>query len=89
MLQKKIKMLNVRLNKEIEKKLASYSQQMNLSKSFVVKEALVAYLSKTQQEHSPFDLGEDLFGSEASGNADASTTYKSTLKEKLREKHSH
>ncbi len=82
-------MLNVRLNKEIEKKLADYSQQMNLSKSSVVKEALVAYLNSVQSDHSPFDLGEDLFGAGASGNPDLSTTYKSTLKKKLREKHSH
>lgn len=82
-------MLNVRINKEIEKKLESYSQRMNLSKSAVVKEALMAYLSQSDHDHTPFELGEDLFGADASGNTDSSTTYKSKLKDKLREKHSH
>ena len=82
-------MLNVRLNKEIEKKLNSYSQQKNLSKSAIVKEALVAYLSQATFDHSSYDLGKDLFGAAGSGDASASTTYKSKVKKKLNEKHSH
>ncbi|MCB0495116.1 MAG: ribbon-helix-helix protein, CopG family [Cyclobacteriaceae bacterium] len=82
-------MLNVRLDKEMERKLNSYSQQKNLSKTAIVKEALEAYLTKTQRNESPYEVGKDLFGSDGSGNAKASTTYKSKLKDKLREKHSH
>ena len=82
-------MLTVRINKEIEKKLDNYSQQKNLSKSAIVKEALEAYLTKAQLNDSPYELGQDLFGKDGSGNASASTTYKSKLKKKIREKHSH
>ncbi|MFY0600619.1 MAG: hypothetical protein JXR03_13185 [Cyclobacteriaceae bacterium] len=82
-------MLNVRLNKELEKKLNSYSQQHDLTKSDVVKEALAVYLKKAKAEQSPFEVGEDLFGNEGSGNKNASTTYKDTLRKKLHEKRSH
>ena len=82
-------MLNVRLDKDTEKKLKDYSTAHNQSKSSVVKEALVQYLSKEQASQSPYDLGSDLFGAEGSGDTKASVSYKSRLKEKLNEKHSH
>ena len=82
-------MLNVRLTKDLEKKLADYSERMHQTKSEVVKEALVEYLSKAKIEQSPFAVGEDLFGKAGSGSDDASTTYKSVLKKKLSEKHAH
>ena len=82
-------MLNVRLHKDLEKMLERYSSQNHLTKSQVVKEALVAYLSKADIDKSAYDLGEDLFGVEGSDRTDASTTYKNRIKEKLRAKHSH
>ncbi|MEP4535071.1 MAG: hypothetical protein ABJ004_18390 [Cyclobacteriaceae bacterium] len=82
-------MLNVRLNKELEKKLNSYSKQNHITKSDVVKEALALYLTKEQSAQSPFEAGEDLFGTEGSGNTKASVSYKQSIKQKLREKHSH
>ena len=82
-------MLNVRINKDLEKKLTDYSERMQQTKSEVVKEALVEYLSKTKIEQTPFELGTDLFGQAGSGKADASTTYKAALKKKIHEKHAH
>ncbi len=82
-------MLNVRLNKELEKKLDTYSVENNSTKSSVVKEALAMYFTKKEARASAYELGSDLFGATASGNTDASTTYKRKLKEKLNEKHTH
>lgn len=82
-------MLNVRLSEELEKKLKKYSLEEDLSKSTIVKEALAQYFSKKEASSSPFFLGSDLFGQEGSGNSNASQNYKSRLKEKLNEKHSH
>jgi hypothetical protein len=82
-------MLNVRLNKDLEKKLADYSERMQQTKSEVVKEALVAYLNKSTTEQTPYELGMDLFGQSGSGKVDGSSTYKSRLKDKLNEKHAH
>lgn len=82
-------MLNVRLDEESVERLSTYSQQKNTTKSNVVKEALAMYFSKEHMKHTPYELGKDLFGAAASGNADASTTFKTTLKQKLREKHTH
>ncbi len=82
-------MLNVRLNKELEKKIEDYSIENNSTKSSIVKEALAEYFTKKETRTSAFEMGSDLFGAAASGNADASTTYKKKLKEKLSEKHAH
>lgn len=85
----KDKMLNVRLDKDTEKTLKKYSELNNMSKTDVVKEALAMYFSKEQAAKLPYGLGEDLFGAGQSGDTDRSATYKSKLREKLHEKHSH
>ncbi|MEO9806266.1 MAG: hypothetical protein ABJF04_23605 [Reichenbachiella sp.] len=82
-------MLNVRLDKDTEKTLKDYSEQNNMSKTDVVKEALAMYFTKEIAGKLPYSLGEDLFGADASGQSDRSTTYKSKLREKLHVKHSH
>ncbi|VAW27280.1 hypothetical protein MNBD_BACTEROID06-1034 [hydrothermal vent metagenome] len=82
-------MLNVRLNKELDKKLNNYSIENNSTKSSIVKEALAMYFTKKEVRASAYEIGEDLFGAAGSGNTDASTTYKKTLKEKLGDKHAH
>ena len=82
-------MLNVRLDAATDRKLAEYSKQMNSSKSSIVKEALAMYFNKEQSKQLPYALGSDLFGAAKSGSTDRSTTYKTKLKAKLREKHAH
>lgn len=82
-------MLNVRLSDTLEKKLKQYSVEQDLSKSAIVKEALVQYFSEQEKTKSPFTLGQGLFGLEGSGNAEASVTYKKALREKLNAKYSH
>ncbi|MEM0940214.1 MAG: DUF6364 family protein [Bacteroidota bacterium] len=82
-------MLNVRLDEELEKRLKQYSEKKSMSKSSLVKEALVEYFRREDFKQSPYELGSDLFGLAGSNNPKASTTYKKQLKEKLREKHSH
>ncbi len=82
-------MLNVRLNKELDKKLSNYSIENSSTKSSIVKEALAMYFTKKETQVSAYEIGEDLFGAAGSGNSDASTTYKKKLKEKLSEKHAH
>jgi len=47
------------------------------------------YFNSAKTDQSPYEMGEDLFGKRGSGHADASTTYKTKLKKKLNEKHSH
>lgn len=88
-MKRKENILNVRLDEGTEKKLSDYSSQMNTTKSSVVKEALAMYFNKQESKQLPFALGHDLFGAASSGNTDSSTSYKSKLKEKLREKHAH
>ncbi len=82
-------MLNVRLSDEEEKQLADYTKLNNIPKSQVVREALAVYFAEKRDVSNPFELGEDLFGQEGSDRSDRSTSYKSSLKEKLREKHAH
>ncbi|SNT36244.1 hypothetical protein SAMN05421640_3553 [Ekhidna lutea] len=82
-------MLNVRLDHDTSQKLTEYSQQHGSSKSAIVKEALAMYFNKEQSKQLPFALGSDLFGTAKSGQADHSVTYKSKIKSKLHEKHTH
>lgn len=82
-------MLNVRISKETEKELARYCKDEGLSKSIVVKEALLAYLAQKRKTRSAYEAGVDLFGLEGSGSSNHSVTYKKKLKEKLNAKHTH
>jgi hypothetical protein len=80
-------MLNVRLTDDTEKELIRYCLDEGLSKSTVVKEALVAYLAQKRKIRSAFEAGADLFGQEGSGSSNLSVSYKKKIKEKLNAKH--
>jgi predicted transcriptional regulator len=80
-------MLNVRLSDDTEKELARYCLDEGVSKSTVVKEALVAYLAQRRKTSSSFEAGADLFGQEGSGSTNNSVSYKQKLKEKLHAKY--
>jgi len=83
-------MLNVKLDKEMEEKLNSYSLNNNLSKTNIVKEALALFFNKKAEiPQSAYELGADLFSLAGSGNPDSSTTYKNQLKQSLHKKHTH
>ncbi len=82
-------MLTVRLTLSEEQELNKYCQKEGLTKSQVVKEALALYLKKNQNNISPYEAGEDLFGAEGSGIKNKSTTYKKSIKQILNEKHAH
>jgi predicted transcriptional regulator len=82
-------MLNVRIDKDLEKKLTNYSLENNSTKSSIVKEALAMYFTKKETKETAYEMGSGLFGAAGSGNENASTTYKKKLKEKLNEKHAH
>lgn len=85
-------MLTVRLDNAIENQLNFLSQEKHVSKSTIVKEALVHYfdmIKRTTKQKSPYELGSDLFGKYESGRDDLSTTYKQKLKNKINEKNAH
>lgn len=79
-------MTTVRLNDDLEKKLTQYAETHSVSKSEIIKEALVQYLSKKTTGVSPYDLGADLFESVGSDDGSLSTKYKSKLKEQIYDK---
>ncbi len=82
-------MLSVRLSKELEKKLQNYANEYNKTKSDVVKEALnLLFKMQEEQQKTPYELGEELFGKYSSNQGDLSTTYKRRLKDKLSAKYS-
>jgi hypothetical protein len=81
-------MISLRLTNDLENKLNKISKTENISKSELIKRALLLYFEKYQKTHSPYDLGKDLFGKYGSGIGTLSKDYKNILKGKLREKHS-
>ncbi len=82
-------MISLRLPENIESKLSQISKYEHLTKTDVIKNALEQYLINYGKEISSFELGKDFFGKYKNGEADLSSTYKSRLKRKLNEKHSH
>ncbi|WP_187648256.1 ribbon-helix-helix domain-containing protein [Nitrosophilus labii] len=72
-------MLCIRVDKELEQKIETFSKEFNITKSKLVKEAIKEYLSKK----TPYELGKKYFGKYGSGEKDLSTTYKSKIKEKI------
>ena len=81
-------MISLRLSNDLDEKLNQIAENEKISKSEIVKRALVLYFEDYQKTHSPYDLGADLFGKYGSGNGTLSQNYKNILKGKLREKHS-
>ncbi|NBC03711.1 MAG: ribbon-helix-helix protein, CopG family [Bacteroidetes bacterium] len=81
-------MRSVRLPDKIEKELKSLAEQKKVSRSNIIKEALVEYISKEKKYNRPYDIGKQYFGKRGSGEKDRSTTYKSRIKEIIREKQS-
>ena len=80
-------MKSVRLPKKLEEELDALSSKTQKSHSFIIREALVEYIAKEKSYNSPFDTGKEFFGKHGSGDGDRSVTYKSRIKEKLRDKH--
>jgi hypothetical protein len=81
-------MISLRLSNDLDDKLNQIAKNEKISKSEIVKRALVLYFEDYHKTHSPYDLGADLFGKYGSGNGTLSQNYKNILKGKLREKHS-
>ena len=80
-------MISLRLSNDLDEKLNQIAKDEKISKSELVKRALVLYFEDYQKTHSPYDLGSDLFGKYGSGSGNLSQNYKNILKGKLREKH--
>ncbi len=81
-------MISLRLTTDLENKLNKTAKSEKISKTEIIKRALILYFKDHQKQHSPYDLGKDLFGKYGSGNGNLSKDYKNLLKGKLREKHS-
>jgi hypothetical protein len=67
--------------------MTKISKNENMSKSEIIKRALVLYFEDYHKKHSPYDLGKDLFGKYGSGIGNLSENYRNILKGKLRKKH--
>ncbi len=79
-------MLNVRINKELEKALENLASTRNVTKSEIVKEALTEYV-KTKSS-SPYETGKDLFGSDQSNVYEGSVNYKDNIRRNISENYS-
>lgn len=85
-------MISVRLGSDIENQLSLFAEEKHISKSQIIKESLLFYfdmLKKEQQQKTPYELGNELFGKFSSGDNDRSTTYKQKLKDKINAKNNH
>lgn len=81
-------MTTIRLNDELNNKLLTLKNIEHVTKTEIIKRAIVEYYEHHVNEKSPYELGEDLFG-KYGDDPELSVSYKSKLKRKLHEKHSH
>jgi Arc/MetJ-type ribon-helix-helix transcriptional regulator len=79
-------MRSVRLPEDVDKELESLANQKKVSRSEIIKEALVEYMAKEKKYNQPYKIGSRYFGKHGSGDGDRSVTYKSRIKEKIRDK---
>jgi hypothetical protein len=84
-------MISVRLNQSLEQELTLFSQLNQLTKTDIVKEALIHYFKtfKPQERPTAYELGAGFFGRYGSEEGDLSTSYKQRLKEKINAKNNH
>ena len=82
-------MISVRLSKKLEEKINNLSQQENVTKSDIIKEALEKYVEEQEKQTKPYELGVELFGKHGSGKENLSETYKKKVREKINEKNPH
>ena len=78
-------MRSVRLSEKLEKELNRLSKQKDVSRSAIIKEALVEYIANHMIENTPYELGEEYFGKYKSKEGDRSVTYKTRIKKKLKD----
>ncbi|MGP3778826.1 ribbon-helix-helix protein, CopG family [Halanaerobium saccharolyticum] len=81
-------MISVRLPEELEKKLNQLAESENVTKTYLVKEALNKYITEKEEKRDSYQLGKDLFGKYGSGKGDLSTTYRKRVSDKIHEKYS-
>ncbi|MAL18883.1 MAG: CopG family transcriptional regulator [Balneola sp.] len=81
-------MRSVRLPEDIDKELENLANQKKVSRSEIIKEALVEYMAQEKKYNQPFESGSRYFGKHGSGEKDRSASYKSRIKDKIRDKHS-
>lgn len=73
-------MISLRLSTDSDDKLNQISKNEKISKSEIVKRALVFYFKDYQKTHSTYDLRSDLFGKYGGGDGTLSQNYKNILK---------
>lgn len=81
-------MISVRLPEDLEKKLNQLAESENVTKTYLVKEALNKYIAEKEMKKDSYQLGQDLFGKYGSNKGDLSTTYKKRVSDKIHEKYS-
>jgi len=81
-------MTTIRLNDDLNSKLLALKNIEQVTKTEIIKRAIVEYYEHHVNEKTPYELGEELFG-RFGDDPDLSVSYKSKLKRKLHEKHTH
>ena len=75
-------MITVRLDPVLENRLNEVAQQLNISKSELVRKSIIEFIDKIDQP-TAWELGKDLFGKHSSGQGELSINRKALLKKKL------
>lgn len=78
-------MIALRLDSALESTINTYSRQMGISKSELIRQSITHYLSQ-QEKPSAWEAGKELFGQYASGSGNLASDRKALLKERIKAK---
>jgi len=78
--------LTVRLPPRVEAELKAYCASRRITRSAAVKQALERLLAETPGEPTPYELGKDGFGADATGRGDIARNTKRLIRERFRGK---
>ncbi len=76
-------MITLRLDSELEQNINKIAHKMGVTKSELIRKSITAFIEKIEHP-SPWELGSNLFGKNASVKDNLSKDRKSIIKEKIR-----
>ncbi|NCN08978.1 MAG: ribbon-helix-helix protein, CopG family [Leptospira sp.] len=79
-------MISLRLPPELERKLDSFAKSEGKSRTEIVRDSILEYINKRQEDKTPFELGLDLFGKHNSELADLAQNRKEYLQKAVGKK---
>jgi len=82
-------MISLRLPVDLEEKISISARTGRLTKTELIKRAIIRFFDQEKGRRSPYELGKDLFGKAETGKGNLSRDYKKLLNKEIGAKYAH